>query len=270
MENLPDQNSDLTPLAPPIGQTPLVYNPKIPKDNGVKVTRFVLRVLFLLLVIAGIVLVYNFFKPQIDQQLLKSTIKKIEQKLTPIPTTDPTINWKTFTEKMGRFTFKYPTNFTLKENIGGDNNVYYATLKSNKEEFKFSSGPTEKVGPYANFATGETQIINGITWIATMSEAYCDPANCAATAPGYYTVIKDFYVGVNQSNKINDVSSLKSILATFTFAPAGTSKSPDQKQAACTSNADCPNGSTCMTSGPLIAGQPVKKVCTRPGTANPL
>jgi membrane-bound inhibitor of C-type lysozyme len=38
----------------------------------------------------------------------------------------------------------------------------------------------------------------------------------------------------------------------------------------CKSNNDCQNGASCMTEGPLVAGQPVRKVCVPQGQAVPL
>ncbi len=171
----------------------------------------------LLILIASLIACYFAFRPQIDNLILKPAITKIGQRLTPVPTTDPTLSWKTFTEKAGRFNFKYPTDFTLKEEVGGNNDVYYVTLKSAKEEFKFSSGPKIKSKIYAQFATTDTENINGTPWNVVMSSQYCDPLNCEATAPGYYVIHNDFYVGVNQNDKINDRSSLKPILNTLKF-----------------------------------------------------
>lgn len=56
---------------------------------------------------------------------------------------------------------------------------------------------------------------------------------------------------------------------TVEFLTESTS-TPQPTQSLCNSDSDCPTGSTCITQGPLIANQPVKKVCSQPGTANPL
>ena len=60
----------------------------------------------------------------------------------------------------------------------------------------------------------------------------------------------------------NQPGILKQVISTFKFT------SP--VQTGCSSNADCTNGATCMVTGPLIAGQPVRKVCVPPGQAVPL
>jgi len=41
-------------------------------------------------------------------------------------------------------------------------------------------------------------------------------------------------------------------------------------QTGCNTNSDCQNGASCMVAGPLIAGQPVHKVCVPKGQAVPL
>jgi len=45
---------------------------------------------------------------------------------------------------------------------------------------------------------------------------------------------------------------------------------PNQNQTECNTNSDCQNGSSCMVEGPLIAGQPIHKVCVPKGQAVPL
>jgi hypothetical protein len=56
--------------------------------------------------------------------------------------------------------------------------------------------------------------------------------------------------------------TLSQIIATFKFnVPA---------QTGCNSDSDCQNGATCMVVGPLIANQPVRKMCIPKGSAAPL
>ena len=45
-------------------------------------------------------------------------------------------------------------------------------------------------------------------------------------------------------------------------APAG--------QTGCSTNSDCRDGATCMTEGPLIANQPIRRVCVPKGQVVPL
>lgn len=217
-----------------IEQAPPVSTPINPPADGPKFSKGLIIGIIFIFLLVGSGAAWYYFKPPIQNINLKPTIKKITEKLTPAPTFDPTLDWKIFTEKRGRYTLKYPPDFLLKEDIEGNNDVYYVTLKKAKEEYKFSSGPKEKVGLYASFATGENVAINGITWLGTMSSQYCDVSNCSATAPGYYIMKNDFYVGVNQSNKINDKSSLKQILSTFKFTDANSSPTPTcMKRPAC-------------------------------------
>lgn len=59
----------------------------------------------------------------------------------------------------------------------------------------------------------------------------------------------------------------------FAPCPIGQKLTPtesNQNQTACNTDADCKRGTKCITIGPIIAGQTVKKVCSQPGIANPL
>jgi len=48
------------------------------------------------------------------------------------------------------------------------------------------------------------------------------------------------------------------------------SANPDQNQAGCDTDSDCQNGASCMVTGPIIANQPVHKVCVPKGQVVPL
>lgn len=51
------------------------------------------------------------------------------------------------------------------------------------------------------------------------------------------------------------------------FAPC---PAPKAENAVCNTTADCTDGATCMVEGPLIANQPVRKVCVPKGHVVPL
>ena len=44
----------------------------------------------------------------------------------------------------------------------------------------------------------------------------------------------------------------------------------NNKQTECNTNSDCQNGASCVVKGPLIANQPIHKVCVPVGQAVPL
>jgi hypothetical protein len=48
------------------------------------------------------------------------------------------------------------------------------------------------------------------------------------------------------------------------------SPTPTPSQTTCNTDSDCPTGSTCMTTGPVVANQPVHKICVQQGQAVPL
>lgn len=49
-----------------------------------------------------------------------------------------------------------------------------------------------------------------------------------------------------------------------------TFKSTGQGQTGCNTDSDCQNGAKCMEAGPIIANQPVHKICVQKGQAIPL
>lgn len=59
------------------------------------------------------------FNPSLYRSLidfiLQTNISETIPLTSPIPTTDPTANWKTYTNSQNRFSFKYPNSFTLSE-----------------------------------------------------------------------------------------------------------------------------------------------------------
>ena len=79
-----------------------------------------------------------------------------------------------------------------------------------------------------------------------------------------------FYVNWGVMHVYNMINAPTS-LPTSSLTPAPTiDKTVTPTQTFCNTNADCGNGYRCMTVGPIIANQPLHKVCVKEGTAVPL
>lgn len=126
-------------------------------------------------------------------------------------------NWKEYTDKMSRLTFKYPPDFSIKEDTGGNDNVFYADLNNTLEKFRFETGPKDYVGLYEHFRTDKIENINGTPWIVVAASEYCDAGECGPTAPGYYIKKNDYYVGILILKETQSSQTLRKILSTFKF-----------------------------------------------------
>lgn len=162
-------------------------------------------------------LFWSIILPLLKGTPVNKTVQVNTSQLTPspIPTIDETTNWKTYKDKLSRFTFKYPDNFSMEEEIAGNNNVYYATLTNDKEKFRFEIGPKDYVGLFEHFKTDQIESFNNISWIFVKSGEFCDAGNCGTTSSGYYLYKDLYYVGVLEIKKDSSRQTLKQILSTF-------------------------------------------------------
>lgn len=197
------------------------FTPHIPEEhkpehtpNSQKPLIIILALLTLLCFLAG---GYFYFQNQTLQKKIAQIQPTISPSSLPFATTDPTADWETDTSTQYGFSFKYPPDFSLKEDIGGSGNVFYADLNTNQEEFRFEIGPKDYVGLFEHFKTDQVENINGTSWIVVASSEYCDAGNCGPTASGYYIKKDDYYVGISEIKKDQSLQTLKKILSTFKF-----------------------------------------------------
>ncbi len=118
-----------------------------------------------------------------------------------------------------------------------------------------------------HFFTGgvNTDSIDGNTLTFQIPETVgpCDFAHASSQytqcmTPSQFVIPGTYYVYITNSNG-------KSNSITFKVdAP------PNQNSVSCTTDHDCQKGETCMVTGPLIANQPVHKVCVAAGQVVPL
>ena len=157
---------------------------------------------------------------------------------------------------------------------GGDINAIKSNLAS-PNYWKNSSGEKSLINnvPYCLYQTTDAAMghVYNYYYYATVKNQKClvvslttGTANC------------DFYLPLEKGNteqqknynnclttNQNQPKILSQILSTFKFT---SQNQPGE----CSTNSDCQNGASCMVTGPLIAGQPVHKVCVPKGQAVPL
>jgi len=135
---------------------------------------------------------------------------------------------------------------------------------------------------------GEKSIINNVTYClyqtsdAGMGHVYnsyyyttVTNKKCLVVNLNTSTTNCEFYLPIEKGNtqqqtnydnclitNQNQPKILSQILSTFKFT--------NQSQIDCKTDSDCQNGASCLTEGPIIANQPVHKVCVPKGQAIPL
>jgi hypothetical protein len=141
------------------------------------------------------------------------------------PSTQPTqaatssadmANWKKYSDKLNRFTFKYPADLLVKESASGNGKTTYIDLSKDKNSFRFEIGPKEENFWYEHFQSKERKILNGISWTVIPTSSYCD-ADCGTTPPSYYLVKDNYYIAVIDSKNTQISDSLTKIVATIQF-----------------------------------------------------
>ena len=139
-QNFPEESPIPTPIAP----TPITDTTKPVKSSG-----FIVVLLSILLIIS--VLIAGFFAYQ-TQNLVKQ-ITELQPTPTPIastepsPTTDPSADWQTFTNKELGFEIKYPKNFTISSGLI-PNNGTQITLISDQRNILIINKPN--INPLTN------------------------------------------------------------------------------------------------------------------------
>lgn len=113
----------------PVQVVPEVQPVLIANDNQPKTNSFLVILLSILLIIS--ISIAGFFAFQTQKLVKELTALKTEEKVvavtTPEPTTepvatesseaDPTANWKTYTNKVFKFSFEYPSEYQLTDNL---------------------------------------------------------------------------------------------------------------------------------------------------------
>lgn len=194
---------------------------------------------------------------------------------TPTATTDPTANWKTYTNPTNTYSFKYPDG--LKSDTGaagvGFESIRFtyigpAQLASGKTQTELSDGysfsvtklgstfqsdPKTEIGKAAQNSKENCTSVSAISNVVIAGiNAFRYSGNCL----GNYTTIylsdgKNTYSITQLYTNDSYKTITDQILSTFKFFGATSSASPVPTQKACTLEAKvCPNGSSVGRTGP--------------------
>ena len=148
-----------------------------------------------------------------------STIPAVTSQ-TPQPTPSPsdeTANWKIYSNRKLGVEFKYPAEYSIKEDSNGST-LAVVNFELNGKKFRFDKVISDgSVPPYAQ--TNVTQDFNEITWkvlIPSKDAEYCDAGDCGGIAPSYYLFKNGHkYSFTYYSDDLK--STIEQILSTFKF-----------------------------------------------------
>ena len=228
-------------------------SPDVPPAPRIKNSLLVIMAVALLFAtsLAGL---FYFQIQKLSKQLSKY---QIQASPTPTATTDPTANWKTYTNTLYKFSHKYPPQAETKEIITqADNNrrVLFAidtsevgaTQIPNTEfydRYNFTiviveKSPTETIDDISSeyisncnkvgdlIKSPESTIVNGVRGITHSCRGLGESTYILLLAPktnSYYFEIRTSH---ERSNKANYQKMIDQILSTFKFLEATPSASP--------------------------------------------
>ena len=164
---------------------------------------------------------------------------------TPTPTPDPTADWKTYTNYDYGFSFKYPTEITVKEEFLYDSKSIFT--KSEKPLMLYLKDSSNKsliyIDPELPLSTGIVKE-HGTKLLGTISVNYEKYENTTHYSKLGNKTLPLFSIDVYTSRP-----EIDQILSTFKFIEPTVSASPFP--VACTMDAKiCPDGSSVGRSGP--------------------
>jgi hypothetical protein len=151
---------------------------------------------------------------------------------TPTTVTDPTVNWKTYVSAEGRYSIKYPANYTLSENASGSSNTtqfYSNLLPEINTNFRLTinhkPANNQTLGQLINQnkicsdiapTKGMASIING----AKLAQLYIDTPCSSNPTTIIYTINNEtFYIlSIETQKKYSEIKQYTDqILATLRF-----------------------------------------------------
>jgi len=285
------ENSNLenpTPPFPSVEKTP----PQTSSISNIEKVKPKFPIIIALIMGAIVLLVnvslgFYLYKQQRLKINTKPTPSPITKVQAPTPTIDPasnaanaTANWKTYNNLDFGYSFKYPADFIT---YPGAYNVFHSS------DAKFDKTTTAKTSGLEIGSTvyGPGEDIKRDTqgYIGPNTKGDAELTSKLILPSGFiaktYVNWEDIVVTMdykkdNQNMRImiwcggenGDSTECKNVLIPIlsTFKFVGT----NQNQTSCASDADCEKGAKCMTIGPIVANQPVKKICSQENAAIPL
>ena len=228
---------------------------------------------------------YFITKANVESQIKSDIVQPINQ----------TAGWKTYTGNVAGITFQYPDKLnsdyiSLQQKpiviitpLGGSSIVKVApqgnaTIYADSCYSANPTNPAEK--SYSQFSAGNMHFCVSSTNEGAAGTFYNTYYYTTLKNGDYYTlefVISEVDCGVyggagdpKYQACTNDDNNYNSIVTQQIQKSVSTLQSYKSPNLGCTTNSDCQNGASCMVEGPIIANQPVHKVCVPKGQAVPL
>lgn len=192
-------------------------------------------------------------------------------------------DWKTYQNNTYGFEAKYPDSYSEFHSSGGDSGIDVSTGKECESLLNTATNVFPLDCQYYSIYVMNVQknstpgshgpgvVTYPITVAGIQGEKVVSPTGIG-NWENMDQVVVWFQKGDNwyiQTFTFNHVKSqaaesvMNQILSSFRFTNSS-------QTAGCNTDSDCQNGASCMTEGPLIANQPVHKVCVPKGQAVPL
>lgn len=232
---------------------------------------FLVSLLSILLLVSCIIA--GFFAWQ-TQRLVKELNKLNTTQITPTPepqkTTDPTADWKTYTNNEYGFSFMYPPYLENKGNISGPYTGVSTAIRSFSDPATMSEGTDMLFDGYVVYYVSDINALNFETYLQNEKGAMDNAEYASMTGAkrvslqnkgvGFVTDTRGYYYFPSNDNKKVVVfgytqknQSFKpvfdQILSTFKFTESNTSTT--SLPVSCTMDAKiCPDGSAVGRSGP--------------------
>lgn len=250
----------------------------MPSQKKISTSVGIIIIIVVAVVIFGGVFAYQYFST-------KSQLTVPPQK-TPIPTTTTapvqTAGWDTYTDSVANITFQYPAKLNSDYiSLWQKPNVIIIPQGNsiiNADGCYLSSNPIAK--NYSQITSGNIQFCVSSTNEGAAGTFYNTYYYTTLKNGDYYTlefVISEVDCGVyggagnpKYQACINDDNNYNSIVTQQIQKSVSTLQFYKSPNPGCTTNSDCQNGASCMVEGPIIANQPVHKVCVPKGQAVPL
>ncbi len=266
----------------------------------------ILIIAAVMIVAFGGVSVYQHFStPKVsNEQQAKTSTNQLTNNTQATTTTNQTTGWQIYTNSQYGFQFQYPSGFfdsghqpkvligdcnynvfpnacpninniviNDQASAGGDINA----IKSNLSNSNYWNPAGQKSAvnnvTYCLYQTSDVAMNHQYNsyYYATVTNNKCLVINLNTSTTNCDVYLPIETENIEQQKNYNDCLTtntnqpiiLKQIISTFKFT------NPSQTTG-CNTNSDCQNGASCMVEGPLIANQPVHKVCVPKGQVVPL
>lgn len=250
----------------------------MPSQKKISTLVGIIIIIVVAVVIFGGVFAYQYFSTK-----FQLTVPP-QQTPASITTTTPvqTAGWDTYTDSVANITFQYPAKLNSSYISLWQKPSVIITPQGNSiinaDGCYLSSNPTAK--NYSQITYGNMHFCVSSTNEGAAGTFYNTYYYTTLKNGDYYTlefVISEVDCGVyggagdpKYQACTNDDNNYNSIVTQQIQKSVSTLQSYKSPNLGCTTNSDCQNGASCMVEGPIIANQPVHKVCVPKGQAVPL